>query len=219
LTDNESIEKITSQIIHDGEKEIESIRLKAEETAAGIIARAEAEAARIAEKLLKEAKEKGDLEQRRLLSSVNLEVRRAKLRTREEVVTVVRERAADILRGQREGGDYGDILAGLITEAISALDGEHFIVSVDRRDLAILESDVFAAVRDAAAGMGQRVERLEARALEQPALGGARVGVPGGNVVFDNTFEARIYRLRDDVRNIIFEEVFSSPGNEDESSA
>jgi vacuolar-type H+-ATPase subunit E/Vma4 len=215
VVDNGSVEKITSQIIQDGERERESIRRKAEETAAGIIGKAEEEAARIAESLIKEAEERGQLERRRLLSSVNLEVKRARLRAREEVVSIVGEKVSELLRGMRERSDYADVLAGLIAEAISALDGDRFLVHVDRRDVGLLEERVFALVGEALAKSGRRAEHLEACALDEPTKGGARVGVPGGNVIFDNTFEARIYRLRDEIRNIIFEEVFPSPESEE----
>ncbi len=215
MVDNESVDKICSQISRDGEREIQSILDKAQETASSIIGKAEEEAKRISEGLLKEAGEKGGLERRRLLSSVNLEVKRARLRAREEVVSVVQEKVAEALGGMRARSGYGDILAGLITEAIGALDGERFLVHVDRRDMGLLGDRVFTAVRKRVADMGRRAEHLEAHALERPSLGGARVGMPGGNVIFDNTFEARIYRLRDEIRNIIFAEVFSSPENEE----
>lgn len=215
MVDNESVDKITSQIIQDGERERESIRGKAEETAAGIIGKAEEEAKRISESLLKEAEERGQLERRRLLSSVNLEVKRARLRAREEVVSRVQEKVSEFLRGMRDRSGYADILAGLVAEAIGALDGDRFLIHVDQRDMAFLEERVFALVRDALAKSGRRADHLEARALDSPAMGGARVGVPGGNVIFDNTFEARIYRLRDEIRNIIFDEVFSSPESEE----
>ncbi len=213
--ENESVDKICSQIIEDGEKEIESILGKAEETASGIIEKAEEEARRFSAKLLKEAGERGELERRRLLSSVNLEVRRTKLRAREEIVSSVQKKVSEIVKEQRQGDDYAGILAGLITEAIGALDGDHFIVHVDRMDLDLLKGRVFGAVRDAVKRSGRRIAHLEARVLDKPALGGARVGVPGGKVIFDNTFEARMYRLRDEIRNIIFEEVFSSPETEE----
>jgi vacuolar-type H+-ATPase subunit E/Vma4 len=215
LVDNESVDKICSQIIQDGDRERESILGKAEETASGIIEKAEGEARHISEKLLREAEERGELERRRLLSSVNLEIRRAKLRAREEVVAVVQEKVTGILQERRERGDYAGILTGLIAEAIEALDGDRFVVHVDRRDVELLEKRVFAAVRDAAAKSGRKVEHLDSCVLEKSTLGGARVGVPGGNVIYDNTFEARMYRLRDEIRNIIFEEVFSSPESEE----
>jgi len=215
VIDNEPVDKICSQIIEDGERDIESIRGKAEETAAGIIGKAEEEAKRVSETQMREAHERGELERRRLLSSVNLEVKRTQLRAREEVVSVVQEKVSHVLRGIRDRSDYTGILAGLITEAIGALDGEQFLVYVDRGDVELLGSRVSDAVRAALAKSGRRAEHLEALALEMPTLGGARVGVPSGKVIFDNTFEARIYRLRDEIRNIIFEEVYSPPESEE----
>jgi vacuolar-type H+-ATPase subunit E/Vma4 len=69
---------------------------------------------------------------------------------------------------------------------------------------------VFPAVRDLMKSEGRAVKRLEGKALPGPTAGGVQVGVPGGNVVYDNTFESRMYRFRDDIRAIIFEGIFSS---------
>ena len=55
---------------------------------------------------------------------------------------------------------------------------------------------------------------MEAKPLEEQTLGGARISVLGGNVIFDNTFEARLYRLRNEVRHIIFDEVFTEQESE-----
>ncbi|UCF04918.1 MAG: hypothetical protein JSV33_13495 [bacterium] len=206
MVDNESVDKICARIREDGERELQSILEKARQTAADITARAEAEGQRITEKVLKEAEEKGKIVQRRLLSSVNLEVRRAKLRAREEVVTNVSERVERELGRLRERKAYRDVLVRLTIEAIEALDGDRFLVHTDRRDMAALKEAVFPAVKKGLEGAGRTVQGFESKALAKSSLGGVQVGVPGGNVIFDNTFEARIYRLRDRIRNIIFEE-------------
>ena len=93
------------------------------------------------------------------------------------------------------------------------------MVYVDRRDLGFLESKVFPAVQKIIEENGRNVKGFEAKALEEPSLGGARVGVPGGNVIFDNTFEARMYRLRNTIRSVIFKEVFSPEQSEESGSA
>jgi V/A-type H+-transporting ATPase subunit E len=208
LVDNESVDKICERIREDGEREMQSILDKARQTAADITAKAEAEGKRITEKVLKEAEEKGTVVQRRLLSSVNLEVRRAKLKAREEVVTRVGEQVEKELGRLREEKEYADVLVRLTVEAIEALDGDRFLVHADRRDLASLEETVFPAVRKILENAGRTVRVFESKALARSILGGVQVGVPGGNVIFDNTFEARLYRLRDRIRNVIFEEAF-----------
>ena len=219
MVDNGSVDKIRNRIREDGEKEIESILGKAEQTASDIKAKAEERGGKTADKIIKEAEEKGETAQRRLLSSVSLEVKRTRLKSREEVVSNAYERVRRALEDRRGKKDYPVILSNLIAESVLALGGDSFMVYVDRRDLGLLESKVFPAVKKIIEENGRNVKGFEAKALEAPSLGGARVGVPGGNVIFDNTFEARMYRLRNTIRSVIFKEVFSPEQSEESGSA
>jgi vacuolar-type H+-ATPase subunit E/Vma4 len=206
----ESVDKICEQIRGDGAKEVDSILEKARSTAAAIIAKAESEAQQVGERILHDATEKGAVAKKRVLSSVSLEVRRIRLKAREEVVNAVKDAVrADVERG-RKRDDYPRILAALAAEALRVLEGDEYIVYTDRRDLSLLESAVFPLVRELMKKEGRAVKRIEGRALPGSTAGGVQVGVPGGNVIFDNTIEARMYRYRDEIRAIIFEGVFSS---------
>ncbi|MBN1884172.1 MAG: hypothetical protein JW876_01450 [Candidatus Krumholzibacteriota bacterium] len=217
--EQESVDRICGKIEEDGVAEIESILEKARRTAAEISEKAAAEGEAVAGKVLKDAREKAESNRRRLLSSVSLEVRRAQLKAREEIVAEILGRVEKRLGELRESGGYGRILAALVVEGVDALDGARFVVAVDRRDMALVESEVFPAVREAAAAGGRTIESLDAKPLDTPSLGGARIGVPDGKVIFDNTFEARKYRFRDEIRRIIFEEVVASSGEGGEGSA
>ncbi len=208
----ESVDKICEQIRGDGAKETDSILEKARSTAAAIIEKAESEARTVGDRILREATEKGAVAKKRVLSSVSLEVRRIKLRAREEVVTAVMDAVRASVERTRKRDDYPRILAGLAAEALRMLEGDEFVVHADRRDVALLESAVFPAVRELMRIEGRAVKRLEGRPLPEATAGGVRVGLPGGNVIFDNTFEARMYRYRDDIRAIIFDGVFA-PGD------
>ena len=97
MVDQESIDKICMRIIEDGEKEISSIVEKAEQTAADIREKAGKRGEEIAAKILKEAQDKGESARRRLLSSVSLEVKRAKLRAREEVIASIQDKVEDAI--------------------------------------------------------------------------------------------------------------------------
>ena len=219
MVDNESVDKICSRIHEDGEKEIESILEKARQTADDIVAKANRAGEEAAEKILKEAHEKGEIARKRLLSSVNLEVKRAKLRAREEIVSAVNERVEKALAGYRKSSDYASVLTGLALEAVSSLEGDSFIVQANSEDIDLVEGTVFPAIIEAAQGERRGISKLEAKPFERPVSGGVQVGVPGGKVIYDNTFEARLYRLREEIRNIIFEEVFSSKESEEPGSA
>lgn len=206
----ESVDKICEQIRGDGAKEVDSILEKARSTAAAIIAKAESEAQKVGERILADATEKSTVAQKRVLSSVSLEVRRIKLKVREEIVNAVMDAARANVEKGRKRDDYPRVLAALVAEALRVLEGEEFVVYVDGRDLAMLESSVFPPVRELMKKRGRAVKRVEGKALPDSTTGGVRVGVPGGHVIFDNTFEARMYRYRDEIRAIIFEGVFTS---------
>jgi vacuolar-type H+-ATPase subunit E/Vma4 len=219
VVDKESVEKICEQIREDGEREIASILEKARSTAADIIGKAEEKREEAREKIMRDAKERGQTESRRLLSSVNIEVRRTKLKSREDVVGVITKKVQEELSGIRESDDYPDILTRLVVEAIIGLEGKAFIVYVDRRDLGVLEEKVFPRVKEKMEAESSPVSSLQARPLEKSSAGGARVGHPGGKVIYDNTFEARMFRYRDDIRMAIFDEVFYSEEDGETGSA
>ena len=210
MTEQESVDKICEQIREDGAKEVESITGKARRTADEIVSRAEAKARQAGERIVKDAVERGETAKRRTLSSVSLEVRRIKLRAREEVVTAVMSRVNAAVAEARSRADYAAVLAGLATEAIRVLEGDAFVVHADRRDVALLEAKSFPRIREIMKAEGRSVRSLEAKPLPVAAQGGVQVSVPGGNVIFDNTFEARLYRFREETRSFVFEEVFSS---------
>jgi len=210
LTEQESVDKICEQIREDGAKEVESITGKARRTADEIVSRAEAKARQAGERIVKDAVERGETAKRRTLSSVSLEVRRIKLRAREEVVTAVMSRVNAAVAEARSRADYAAVLAGLATEAIRVLEGDAFVVHADRRDVALLEAKSFPRIREIMKAEGRSVRSLEAKPLPVAAQGGVQVSVPGGNVIFDNTFEARLYRFREETRSFVFDEVFSS---------
>jgi vacuolar-type H+-ATPase subunit E/Vma4 len=218
VVDKESVEKICGQIKEDGEREIASILEKARSTAADIRGKAEAKRDETAGRILKEAQERGEMESRRLLSSVSIEVRRAKLRAREEVVGVITKKVQGLLEGIRSSEEYPDILTGLVVEAIIGLEGKSFVVYVDKKDLDLLEKTVFPRVKERMAAESAPVSSLQARPLDKSSTGGARVGHPGGKVIYDNTFEARMFRYRDDIRMMIFDEVFYK-GDDGESGS
>lgn len=219
MVDKESVDKICEQIREDGEREIASILDKARSTAADILDKANAKGDEATEKIMRDAKERGETESRRLLSSVNIEVRRTKLKSREDVVGVIRKKVEEKMAGIRSSGDYAGILTGLAVEAIRGLEGKSFIVYVDKKDLSLLEEKVFPRVKEMMEAEASPVSSLQARPLEKSSSGGARVGHPGGKVIYDNTFEARMFRYRDDIRMAIFDEVFYSEDGGETGSA
>ena len=219
MANQDSVEKICQRIREDGEKEVESILDKAERTASGIIDRAEKKKERIAGEILKEAEENGENEYRRLLSSIKIELKREKLRVREEVIEHIMEKMKGDLKDIRQQERYINILQGMILAGVGALEGDSFIVSVDGRDLELARDKVIPTVEQKVKQEREADCQLKLEQLSRPSLGGARIRAAEGKVAYDNTFEARMHRLNDEIRNVIFEEVFQPSGSEESGSA
>jgi vacuolar-type H+-ATPase subunit E/Vma4 len=215
LVDRESVESICERIREDGNREIESIIEKARLTAAGIVEKAEGEAKEVADGIIEDGEKKGKEASRRVLSSVNIEVKRTKLKAREEVISEINRRVGDELSQVREGENYRDILLRLSEEAIGCLEGEKYIVYVDRRDRDIFTGRVLPELKKKVSKSRKGSVEVVVKSLEDGTEGGVKVGVPEGNVIFDNTFEARMYRLKEEIRSVIFNKVFTREGNKE----
>lgn len=219
MANDKSVEEICRRIREDGEKEAESILDKAERTATGIVERAEKKKERIAEEIIKEAEQDGENEFRRLLSSIKIEMKREKLKIREEVIEHIMERVRAELESTRRDEVYCRILEGMILAGVRALEDSSFVILVDRRDIDLTKERVIPAVKRKIEEETGEPCRFMVEGLSKSVLGGARIKSAKGKVAFDNTFEARIHRLNDDIRNVIFEEVFQLSGSEESGSA
>lgn len=219
MANDKSVEEICRRIREDGEKEAESILDKAERTATGIVERAEKKKERIAEEIINEAEQDGENEFRRLLSSIKIEMKREKLKIREEVIEHIMEKVRAELESTRTEEDYCRILEGMILAGVRALEDSSFVILVDRRDIDLTTGRVIPDVKRKIEEETGNPCRFRVEGLSKSVLGGARIKSAEGKVAFDNTFEARMHRLNDDIRNVIFEEVFQLSGSEESGSA
>jgi len=208
LTNEDSVNEICRQIIADGEHEVSSILEKARRTADDITSKAEEEGKKAAEKILKEADSRVEAIKRRAVSSVELEVKRERLKVRESLFDMVMEKVNELLSSARGRSEYADILAGLAVEAIVALGSANVTIFADSRDVQLVESKVVPKVKDMLAGLGKEIESVDVKPLDKPSIGGVVVGVREGNVIYDNTFESRLYRMQSDIRTIVYNELF-----------
>lgn len=208
MTNEDSVNEICRQIIADGEHEVSSILEKARRTADDITSKAEEEGKKAAEKILKEADSRVEAIKRRAVSSVELEVKRERLKVRESLFDMVMEKVNELLSSARGRSEYADILAGLAVEAIVALGSANVTIFADSRDVQLVESKVVPKVKDMLAGLGKEIESVDVKPLDKPSIGGVVVGVREGNVIYDDTFESRLYRMQSDIRTIVYNELF-----------
>jgi len=207
LVNEESVNEICEQIREDGKREVDSILDKAGRTADGIMEKARTEGEKAAQEIMKDAEAKAQAIKKKILSSVALEAKREKLRLREElfeeVISLVKEKLARL----RESKRYPEVLARLALEAIEALGRNEVTVYADRRDIELVRDEVVPAIIGKVKEKGIAVDSITVSELERQVLGGLMVGATGGNVIYDNTFESRIYRMENDIRTIVYREI------------
>ena len=204
MVNEESVQEICRQIIEDGEKEVNSILDKARRTIEEIKSKARKEGEEAAQRILKEAEARAQAIKKRTLSSVSLEVKREKLKIREELYREVMSELKVKLGNLRSSSEYPDVLKRLIVEAVKALGREKIVVYVDKRDLSVVEKDVLPAVKESLNSEGIDIKEIKVEELDKEILGGAMVAAADGNIIYDNTFESRMYRAENEIRNYIY---------------
>lgn len=191
------------------EKFLERIRLRGEEEAKRIIAEAEAEARRIigearekasieakseADRIIKEAREKALTIKRIAEAQARLAYRLRILEEKNKLIEMVFDKAKARLNEVASSVEYRDILENLIIEAAIAIGGGHLKVILPRP--CQIDLDNIAATLERETGVKTRFELV----LEHSNFsGGVIVTSVDGKVVYDNTFEGRMKRMKKDI--------------------
>lgn len=127
---------------------------------------------------------------RQIIGAAELEARNAQLKTLEKAVVEVFDSAIKELQGER-GQRYEKSLAHLIKEGIEAI-GPKASVYCSSKDKKVVQAAI------ARAGGGQSRLVLEEKSID--TIGGVIMSTMDGSVGFDNTFEARLERMKPTLR-------------------
>lgn len=166
--------------------EIEAILAEARERASAIVADAEREA----ESLVASRERQAEMQRRAALvrarSAAQLEAASMRLNAQQEAIqTVFREAEAQIRALRKDGARYPEVFAALLKEAVDSLQGPPDAIVVHPADEKV-------AAR-AAERLGVRGE-----VRSDPEMGSG-VRVVTGRVSVENTLEARLAALRDEL--------------------
>lgn len=166
--------------------EIDAILAEARERASQVVADAEAEA----ESLVASRERQAEMQRRAALvrarSSAQLEASSLRLNAQQEAIaSVFREVEERIVALRKDGARYADVLTALLKEALEALDGPP--------DAIVVHPDDERIARRAIDAVGARGE-----VRTDPGMGSG-VRVVTGRVSVENTLEARLAALRDEL--------------------
>lgn len=144
-----------------------------------------------------------DALRQRLISQAMLEAKKEYLESIEECVQEVINEALNRIKSMRSSEDYRRSLKALLREAVEAVGGDEIVVESAPDD----EKLVKELAAELSRAMGLRI-KLSERRLE--SIGGVRVLRGDGASIYDNTIEARLDRLREEIRSELIKRLLSS---------
>ena len=152
-----------------------------------------AEVQRISEQQERQA----DALRRQIIGTAEMSARNRSLEIVEEALNSAFDQAMVRLEASANSPSYSQILKTMILEAIDQIGGDEFVVLANARD----RSKVLSALEEVARSRKAKLT-LDGQTLDN-SIGGVVVKSSDGFVTFDNTYEARLERLKPNLRKQI----------------
>ena len=201
-----SVKTIIEEIKTATQAEVEEILKKAKDEANKIIDEARRKAERIKEVKIKDKMTEVEMKVAAKLAGIRIEGRRKTLSVKskylDEVISKTEEELSKI--AEKGGKDYAEVLKNFISEAVANLDSEELIVYANERDKSLV-SDVINQLKKE---MRNRNVKLSLANESIDTSGGIIVQSADGRQIFNNTFEARLIKLKDELRGKILTILF-----------
>jgi len=196
----EQEEPIAGEIMADAQRRADRTRQRAEREASRILEQARREAAREREGILQEARARLEHQKQVLRARMELELQAMRQRRRGEAVERVRQLARQKLAELADSDEHRRALVELALLAIARMSGDEFTLILRQEDRdrwgRELPGELAAAARER---LGRQVS-IQISDETVHALGGLIVSGAGGRQVADQTFDARLERLWDELR-------------------
>mgnify|MGYP001050684733 CR=1 FL=1 len=184
-----AIEKLSSSLLADAKKEANAKIKNAEKQAEELLSNVEKEWMEKEKKVLKQADEMIKEERKERLAWARLESKRKVEEAKDEVVKKVMDALAEKFKRYRKSAGYGSFLKGLVKKAGEEMGKKSMVLHVAPGDGKIVK------------GMGSVKEDLD-------SLGGVVAESKDGSVRVDYSFETLIEMKKEEIRRIVYEELF-----------
>ena len=208
-TDSASFEGLKVEIISRAEKEAKFIISKAEKEAKFIISKANNEAKETGKKTRIESE--SEIEKHRILWASIVENRKKLLDAKEELFSQVFERAYNqiVEHTRRIDQDHEKLLVDLIREGIKSLGEQKIRIFSNKIDTAFLREHIKNLRANLGKYLGYKVE-IDLTGDPLDHVGGVVISSLDGKICYNNTLEARLSKVREQMRfevaDILFRE-------------
>lgn len=206
----EGIKRIEESLKEEAEDEREEILKEANQKAEEIKSEARREADAKSDKIIEEGKREAKSIVKKILSNARMKARRKKLEFKDEMCQRVFEEAKDKLLELKENQEkYKEILKKLIKEGGLAVGGGDLEVLVSKSEDLLTQELIEEIGREISEETGKDTQLTLKKELKGKT-GGAIVRRSDGSMQSDNTFEARLERMRDSLRTEVTKILFEN---------
>jgi V/A-type H+-transporting ATPase subunit E len=199
------VEKIISYIEASAEKDISEMLLRAQQEADSIREAAHEKAEAEAQRILSQGQRAAHLESQRIIAETKIDVKRKKMDAQEEAIAASFEQATRALRELAEKGKldhlvYRDIMFSLVASACEIIAGKRVELALNPRDANAFTNKVMDELHAFVRERAGRDVSLSVSSETIQCLGGVIVRDLDRQVEVDNTLEAKLNRLKENIR-------------------
>ncbi|MCL2116067.1 MAG: V-type proton ATPase subunit E [Methanobrevibacter sp.] len=201
-------ENIVSNIKSEAQIKADKILQEAEVKVDSILENGNKKAEAEKNNILDDAKKQSDMRYQQIISEAKMNSRRLELEAREEVIETAFNKANDELKNIASSSDtkYVSSLNKMIKEAATEIGGGNLIVQVKEEDKTKISSKLSSIANEIKSELNKDTNLEIGEAIE--TIGGAILKTKNGEIVVNNTIEARMIRykkaLRSEVAQILF---------------
>jgi vacuolar-type H+-ATPase subunit E/Vma4 len=201
----ESVESLGTIVVNEARDKAEWNVKSAQETSKKILDEAVQKAKENYERIVQLGKQSGEKERQKILSTVEMEMKKLTLNSREALIDQAFDGALKKFEEFKKTKQYKDILLTQVISSIRELEGTAFVVDVHKGDSLKISADVLKQLEKDTKKKGIVVEIREV----DSDLGGVIVHEKKGKISVDNTFASILERKKNEMRvkasEILFE--------------
>ncbi len=190
----DGLSAISAEVLEDVRKEAETLILQAESEAKETLRAAKEEADKTYKATMNGDVAKVETEKRRMQSLTEVELRNNLLRTKETLIDAAFAKANVRLAEFAKTAAYHDYLVKLIQEATRKIHSKKLVIRVNAPDKTWLRQSNFFDL-----SKKMHVELKLAEETES-CVGGCKIETTDGKIIYDNTIENRLSKLKPALR-------------------
>jgi len=200
----ESVESLGTIVVNESRDKAEWNVKSAQETSKKILDEAAQKAKENYERIVQQGKQSGEKERQKILSTIEMEMKKLSLNSREALIEQAFTLAWKKFEEFKKTKEYKDILVKQVISSIRELEGNSFIVDAHKGDSFKISADTLKQIEKEANKKGLVVEIHEV----DTDLGGVIVREKEGKISVDNTFASILERKKNETRVKVSEILF-----------